>query len=98
MFQRWVLAQDLLYSLESVSHAAALQGNRLHRSVLPGFGTCHEFWNELMTRNEVPPYFLVCGCIWGLIGSPCVGMRAEPSEMRLPCILFSLSRRPGVES
>ena len=37
-----------------MSHGATLQEKTLHRSVLIGFGSCHEFRNKLMTSVEVP--------------------------------------------
>ena len=40
----------------SMSHDAAPQEKTLHRSVLVGVSTCHEFWSELTLRTGVPRY------------------------------------------
>ena len=37
-----------------VSHGTAPQEKMCHLSVLIGFGTRHEFWNESTTSTEVP--------------------------------------------
>ena len=49
-----------------VSHEAALPEKRLHRSVLVGFGTRHEFRNELTMSPEVPLYLKLRGYLMSM--------------------------------